>query len=341
MRIHSSIDQFVSFLKGQSTSFDFLSDEFNGLRTKEKNILYDKSIVFKYYDDLKSKISNIKYESEDSHVLLFYDRDNLTHITKIRFDSLGLIDSFVEEVYHSDFKTMVLVVSYDGSKYYGMQKQVKEDQPTIQDEIEKALLLMTGMDIPITISSRTDRGVHALGQIVSFDSKGIDASRYIYALNRILPTDIRIKDAYSRSQLFNARYDSVKKTYQYIVDMGEYNLFNKNYCYYHRINNISKIRDELKSLIGTHDFKSFSKGSKNDTIRTIYDASIHLEDEKIIFTFTGSGFLHCMIRLIVGALLEIDSKGVGSIKAILDAKDKKKTSHVAPPEGLYLMSITY
>ena len=342
MRVYSSIDKFVFFLKGESIKEDFLSSDFKGLRTKDKTIFDSGALVISYYKRILKDISNIHYENEDSHILLYYDLDNLTHIVKVRFDELGLINSLVEEIYLKDYHTMVLVVSYDGSLFYGAQKQSStKGLSTIQETIEKALTTMTGFDIPIIMSSRTDRGVHALGQVVSFDSHSISPDKYKYALNNILPPSIRVKDAYLRSQLFNARYDVIKKTYQYIVDMGEYDLFKRNYCFFFKVRNISKIRDELKCLVGTHDFSAFSKGHKENSIRTMYDASVHLSDNRLIFTFTSSGFLHNMIRLIVGSVLEIDRKGVGSLKAILDSKDNNQTPHLAPPEGLYLMSITY
>ena len=342
MYIHSSIDNFVFFLKGEPTREDFFSSDFKGLRTKDKTILESSALTLSYYKRILKDISNIRYENEDSHILLFYDIDSLTHIVKVRFDSKGKINSLVEEIYLKDYHTMVLVVSYDGSQFYGAQKQsTNKELPTIQETIEKALTTMTSFDIPIIISSRTDRGVHALGQVISFDSHSISPEKYKYALNNILPSSIRVKDAYNRSQLFNARYDVIKKTYQYIVDMGEYDLFKRNYSLFYKVNNISKIREELKCLIGTHDFSAFSKGHKDNSIRTMYDASIHLSENKLIFTFTSSGFLHNMIRLIVGSVLEIDKKAVGSLNTILESKDNNQTPHLAPPEGLYLMSITY
>ncbi|MCR5741770.1 MAG: tRNA pseudouridine(38-40) synthase TruA, partial [Gammaproteobacteria bacterium] len=287
------------------------------------------------------EIKDIEVVPEDSHFLLYFFKDNIKYITKIRFSEDKLINSLVEEIYNEDNAQCVLVIEYDGSKYYGMQKQKRDDENTIQEEIEKALKLMMKRDVLVYPASRTDKGVHAKGQVLHFYANHIEAEKYMYALNNILPKDIRIKDAYIRSQLFNSRYDSILKTYNYVIDMGEYNVFMNNYVYYYKVKNISLMRNEMKSLLGTHDFKAFSKGKKEDTVRTIYDASLHLEGERLILSFTGNGFLHNMIRFIVGSLIEIDKKGFGSIKVILDSKDKNKTPILAPAEGLYLISIKY
>lgn len=336
-----SLELFIEYLSLKSDDTSFLSDDFKGLRDKAKNLLKDKNIVLNHYNKMRNDIINIKYESEDSHILLYFDYENKTYISKLRFDKEIKINSIVEEIYNPKNKVCVLTIEYDGSMYYGMQRQSSSDLNTIQEELEKALKIMLKREVVVYASSRTDRGVHAKGQVVHFDSYGIEASSYMTALNSLLPKDIRIKKAEIKSQLFNSRYDTILKTYNYIIDMGDYDVFNNNYVCFYKVKNISKMRRELKSLIGTHDFVSFSKGKKEDTIRTIYDASLHLTGNRIILTFTGDGFLHNMIRFIVGTLIEIDKKEIGDIKVILDAKDKNLTPHLAPASGLYLMSIKY
>lgn len=341
MPVCDFLTMYIQYLKGESNNDSFISDNFYALRDTEKNLLFSKELAIRHLDLLKEDISDIQYEKEDSHILLFYTHGKKPYIAKIRFDKEGKINSITEDIYRADEKMMVLVVEYDGSSYFGMQKQPRTNEITIQDEIEKALLKMTKKEVIITAASRTDRGVHAKGQVVQFDSMGIPASNYLSSLNDYLPKDIRVKNAYTRSQLFNCRYDVERKTYEYIIDMGDYSVFNKDYVAYYQVNNISRMREELKSLIGTHDFFSFSKGDKEDTVRTIYDASIHLNQDRLYLTFVGDGFLHNMIRLIVGSLLDIDKTGEGSIKVILDSKDKKLTSHMAPASGLYLLRINY
>lgn len=342
MSVYPSIEKFNEYLLKKTDDSSFLSLDFKGYRNKAKDLFRDKKLVIKYYDSIKSKITNLKFVPEDSHILMFYDLDNTTYISKLRFDESKLINSIVEEIYNEKNSLCVLTIEYDGTNYYGMQRQGKDNgEDTIQEELEKALKIMLKKEVLVYPASRTDKGVHAKGQVVHFDSFGIDPSQYKYALNNILPKDIRIKEAYLRSQLFNSRYDAIEKTYNYIINMEDENAFEANYMCFYKIKNISKMRKELKTILGTHDFLSFSKGYKEDTVRTIYDASLHLNKNKVIISITGDGFLHNMIRFIVGSLIEIDRKGFGSIKYLLDSKDKNLTPTLAPSAGLYLMKIKY
>lgn len=335
-----SIEQFIRYLKNESHDDSFLSDFFIAVRDKEKNLLTGRESFISHYKKLIDEgIIIDKVEQEDSHYLLFYKLNNIEHIMKIKLDSNKQVMSTVEEIYRENQRNTVIVVEYDGSNYYGMQKQ--DNHEAVQDKIEKALKEMLNKEVITFPASRTDRGVHAKGQVIHFDSMGIPPIKYKGALNRLLPKDIRVIDAYDRSQLFHARYDVIQKEYQYIIDMGEYSVFNKDYVWYQKINNLPKIREELKSLIGTHDFVCFCKGEKEDTVRTIYDASFTLAENRVIFKFIGSGFLHNMIRLIMGSLIEIDKTGIGSIKSIIDSKDKNLTSKIAPASGLYLVRIDY
>ena len=340
MPVHYFLNQFLSYLECKTNDISFLSSRFMGMRDKEKNIL-SKDMAIDHFNAFRRDIKDVKSEKEDSHTLVYFTLNELRYILKIRYDNEGKINSIVEELYREDDKVCVIVIEYDGSRYYGMQKQKNESMDTIQDELEKALKIMTGKEMYVCPSSRTDKGVHAMGQVVHFASQGISPESYKYALNNILPKDIRVKDAYLRSQLFNSRYDVVSKTYNYVIDMGEYSVFKKDHVLYTKVNNIARMREELKSLKGTHDFEAFCKGEKEDTIRTIFDAQLHLDGDRLILTFTADGFLHNMIRFIVGELLEIDKTGVGSLKVLIDSKDKNKTPHLAPASGLYLVGIQY
>ena len=342
MSICNSLDEIVKYLKCETNDTSFLSSHFIAMRDKEKNMMQSVNLCINHLDHLRSEnIHDVLYKSEDSHYLVYFNIDDTKYIVKARLDEEKKILSLVEEIYHEDSSTIVLEIEYDGTMYYGMQKQSSSAIDTIQEEIEKALKLMLKKDVIVFVSSRTDRGVHAKGQVVHFFGEGISPKNYKTALNGLLPKDIRIIKAYARSQLFNCRFDVVKKEYQYIIDMGEYDVFSKNYVWFTKINNISKMRDELSSLLGTHDFVAFCKGEKEDTVRTIYEASLHLCENRVVLKFVGDGFLHNMIRLIVGSLIEIDESGVGSLKYIIDSRDKTKTARIAPASGLYLMKIYY
>ena len=336
---YNSLDVFILFLKKEEYK-EFLSDNFIALRTTEKNLYTSKELVINHFKSFK-KISDIKTQKEDSHYLVYFSSNNKNYILKAKFDSFGLIESMVEEIYNESLNQVVLKLEYDGTNYYGMQKQGNPSYPSIQGEIEKAIKHMIKKDVIVTISSRTDRGVHAKGQVVQFDSNSISPSQYKYALNNLLPKDIRIKDAYLRSQLFNCRYDTVRKEYEYIIDTNEYSVFLKDYVWYTKINNISLIRKELKSLVGTHDFKAFCKGENENTVRTIYEAKVYFRKGKAYFKFIGNGFLHNMIRFIIGSLIEIDKGSKTTIKDLILEKDKNETSKLAPASGLYLINIEY
>ena len=340
MSLHPFLDSFILYLKNESNDLSFLSDSFIALRDKEKNLLSSKDLFIRHFENLKKLgLTDFSMESEDSHYLVYFKAKETPYILKVKLDSENKVSAVVEEIYRKDQKNTVLILEYDGANYLGMQKQTNKN--TIQDVLENALYLMLSKKVLCFEASRTDRGVHAKGQVVHFDSSGIPPYKYKLALNKYLPEDIRVKDAYERSQLFHARYDVVKKEYQYIIDMGEYSVFDKDYVYYQKINNLPRMREELSSIKGTHDFYSFCKGEKEDTIRTIYTASLHLSGTKVIFTFVGSGFLHNMIRLIIGSLIEIDKTGLGSIKNIMEKKDKNLTNKIAPASGLYLVKIDY
>ncbi len=338
MSINPSIDNFLLFLEKKEYN-EFLSSDFIAFRCSDKNQYTTKEPVYGYFVD--KEISMVSVQKEDSHYLLFYKVNDIKYIMKAKLDGDGYIQSLIEEEYNELNKQVVLVIEYDGKNYYGMQKQNNPSFNSIQSEIESAIKRMISKDIDIIVSSRTDKGVHAKGQVVQFPSNGIDHKKYKYALNNLLPKDIRIIDSYSRSQLFNCRYDTIKKEYEYIIDTGEYSVFEKDYVYYTKINDLSRIRKELKSLLGTHDFVAFSKGEKDNTVRTIYEASVKKKGTRLYFKFVGSGFLHNMIRFIIGSLIEIDKNKKSNIKDLIDSRNKNETAFLAPASGLYLIKIDY
>jgi len=342
MFICDYVESFIDFLKNKNDDYGFLSDNFIALRDNDKNYIRTKEDTINHYlNYINNGLCDIERIKEDSHDLVFFMFDENKYILKIRLDENYKISSIVEEIYDENKNNIVLVIEYDGSSYYGMQKQPYIESPTIQGEIEKVLNKMFGKKVETIVASRTDRGVHAKGQVIQFECNMIDPEKIKYALNNMLPNDIRIKKAYKRSQLFNCRYDVVKKKYEYIIKTGEYSVFDSNYVCYIKNIDVDKINEELKSLIGTHDFYSFCKGENDNTLRTIYEASLNIVDDKIVLSFVGNGFLHNMIRLIVGSIFEyIDGKGK-SIKEIIESKNKRLTNRLASASGLYLIEIDY
>lgn len=232
---------------------------------------------------------------------------------------------------------------YDGSNYYGFQKQ--PSHKTVEKMILGALKNVYKKDIKITASGRTDKGVHALAQVVHFDTDiKIPVSRLKLALNRHLPLDIRIKNIAEVDADFHARFSAVKKTYKYII-VNEYNLFKRNYETFIKAElDIDKMKEALKLFVGKHDFFAFSVYVKDKpTIKTIYDAKITQKNGKIIVTITGDNFLRHMIRKMIGTLIEIGKgkKDKEIITKMFLTKDSSLCSKTASPNGLYLTEVFY
>ena len=237
-----------------------------------------------------------------------------------------------------------MTFTYDGSSYYGYQKQV--DKLSIQDEIERVLSKIFNQKIKISSSGRTDRGVHALNQKAHFDvDKKVDLNKLKHSINSLINEDIYIKSIKKVKDDFHARYDVLRKEYIYKINIGEYNPIERNYVYqYNKELNIEEMKKGIKLFIGEHDFKSFSTDTLDkDTIRTIYEAKITKNKNEITISFIGNGFLRYMVRNMVGVLIEIGEgkRDYKSITEILNAKDRTKSGIKAPSNGLYLKDVKY
>lgn len=243
-------------------------------------------------------------------------------------------------------RNIKLTIEYDGSRYYGWQKQ--PDYICIQDEIEKALKKITNENIEINGSGRTDKGVHAKGQVASFVTNSkIDAYKFKLAINSLLPKDIAILTSEEVHLDFHARFSAVGKKYKYLIYNDKIRSpINRNYTYhvFYELD-LDKIKESAKYLIGTHDFAGFmASGSViKDTVRTIYDINIEKRNKILEINVNGNGFLYNMVRIIVGTLVDIgrNNLSVDSINEILLLKDRTLAGHTAPPQGLYLDEVYY
>ncbi|MCA0985600.1 tRNA pseudouridine(38-40) synthase TruA [Halobacillus yeomjeoni] len=243
---------------------------------------------------------------------------------------------------------MRCVIQYDGTKYAGYQ--IQPNGITIQEELEKALSKMhKGQKVKVTASGRTDSGVHAMGQVIHFDSDlTIPYQNWKRALTSLLPDDIHISSVEGVSRDFHARYDAKGKEYRYFVwNEREPDVFNRYYRYHVKADlDIGRMKIACRYLLGEHDFTSFCspktdiKGSK---VRTIHEASVEKEGSELVFTFNGSGFLYNMVRILVGTLLEIgrNEREPDDILNILKAKSRDAAGKTAPPQGLFLWSVFY
>lgn len=237
-----------------------------------------------------------------------------------------------------------LTMSYDGSYFHGFQRQTKDI--SVQETLENALTLIFKQPIIIHGSGRTDAGVHALGQVAHFDSdQEIPPTNLKRVLNKRIYPHIAITNVEIVDDKFHAQKSAVKKEYHYKVSINQYDpLLYNYYLFYHDRIDISKIREAMTYIEGTHDFKTFAKlNKKGSTIRTIYSFTLDVEDGILTFKIVGNGFLYNMVRIIVSLMLKVgEGKFEPShIKEILEEKNRKAAPFVASPNGLYLYKVYY
>ena len=261
-------------------------------------------------------------------------------------------------------RNIKLTIEYDGTDFNGWQTQTARKEKstpathnvhrTIQGEIEKALKKIFKQGLKLTGSGRTDSGVHALGQVASFKTRSsMPAGEMQNALNANLPDDIAIIKVEEAPSDFHAQYSVKSKTYRYtILNRNMPCAQQRNFCllYPYKLN-IRAMREETKSLVGHHDFKSFTasdpakrkKGVKENTVRTIKRLTITKKGDFLTLDIEANGFLYKMVRNIVGTLLAVGSGKLakGSIKQILAKKDRNTAGITAKPKGLALLEVKY
>ena len=243
-------------------------------------------------------------------------------------------------------KRIKLTIAYDGTNYCGWQ--VQPNGITVEEVLNKALKKLTGEDIQVIGASRTDSGVHALGNVAVFDTHTtIPPERISYALNQRLPEDIVIVKSEEVAEDFHPRYCDCSKTYEYHILNTRIPIPTKrltNYFVSYDLD-VEKMRKAAGYLIGEHDFVSFCnvRTDVEDTVRTVTELEILKDGEEITIRISGNGFLYNMVRIIVGTLIRV---GRGfyepeKVKEILEAKDRKAAGVTAPPHGLILAEIRY
>lgn len=240
-----------------------------------------------------------------------------------------------------------LTVQYDGSDYAGFQ--VQPGQPTVQGALEEALEKLTKTPIRVTGAGRTDSGVHAEGQVVSFrtDRLTVPVDRITIAMNSLLPYTIRVTAAEVVGDDFHARYSARRKTYRYQIFHGPVcDVFLRRYAQWiPEPFDWDAVRKAAEPLVGRHDFAGFaaSGSSVKTTVRTMYDISIDTSDRIKTIRFTADGFLYNMVRNIVGTLIEVGQgkRSIASVEEILAACDRSMAGPTAPPGGLVLEIVDY
>ncbi len=246
-------------------------------------------------------------------------------------------------------KNIKLILEYDGSRYDGWQKQGNTEN-TIQGKLEAILQKWSGEEIEVHGSGRTDAGVHARGQAANFhvDAKVCgSAKEAMDYLNRYLPEDIRILSAEEMPERFHSRLNATRKTYAYVVETAEKkNVFERKYVYgLGEKLEVEKMKAAAGYLVGEHDFKSFcsNKKMKKSTVRRLDSIEILEQGSKVVFVYTGNGFLYNMVRILTGTLLEVGlgKRSPKEMEKILSAKNREAAGMTVPPEGLSLVRVEY
>jgi tRNA pseudouridine38-40 synthase len=237
-----------------------------------------------------------------------------------------------------------LTLAYDGTGFRGWQRQ--RGLRTIQGVLEDALERLLGGVPKLATAGRTDAGVHARAQVVSFDTAA-DPDRIAHALNGMLAPEVVVMDARLAPNGFDARFSATAREYRYRIDLGEVpDPFSARYVW-HRPGEpaVAEMRRAASLLIGEHDFASFCRRPPDDrhTVRDLERLSIVREDTRLEVAARANAFLHQMVRSLVGTLLAVgDGKlGAGSMPDILEARDRAAAGPLAPPHGLTLERVFY
>lgn len=243
-------------------------------------------------------------------------------------------------------RNIKLIIEYDGKGFNGWQKQ--PNKLNIQGEIEKAIFEITGENIDLIASGRTDAGVHSLGQTANFKTNSnIPIEKIPIAINSKLKKSIVIKDAEEVEERFHSRYSVKSKTYRYTINNSKYGsaIYRNVEFHYPYELDVQKMNMASKYFEGEHDFKAFkaSGTSSKSSVRTIYKANVYQNEDRIYIELTGNGFLYNMVRIIAGTLVDV---GTGKISPeeiidIIDSKDRKNAGKTLPANGLCLVKVEY
>lgn len=332
------IEPFIKAIqKKDSDTLSHLLSETVFLRDADESITRDKTALIetllRYHDNPFDCVK--PYES-------FYVvnvRENME--MKIKMNNQKIAKIYIRAIPLNQ-RRIRLDFSYDGSQYFGFQKQVDAHKPSIQKTMETVLAHITQEQSKIIAAGRTDKGVHAFHQTAHFDTYSpLSIAKIKTLLNTMLPFDIRIIKVSEAPGVFHARYDCLNKTYLYKITHA-YDPFKAHYMHYVKTVDLTQLNTKLALLKGTHDFIGFSKlALDKPTIRTLdYIEAIHHHGETHII-IKASGFLRHMVRIIVGNALKDITGGKTTIEQALNTPSKNNVKYMAPAEGLYLYSLEY
>lgn len=243
-------------------------------------------------------------------------------------------------------KRVMLRVAYEGTAYHGWQ--IQNNAQTIEGVLNETISALTGEKIEVIGASRTDAGVHALGNVAVFDTESrIPGEKFSYALNQRLPEDIVIQESREVEATFHPRFQTCQKTYEYTILNRDFPLpeYRNTALFIYGNLSVERMKEAAAYFLGEHDFAAFcSAGAQvKTTIREIYQLNVVREGEQIKIRVEGNGFLYNMVRIIAGTLLEV-GKGTMSpeeVKEAILSCDREKAGPTAPAKGLRLIRIDY
>ncbi len=243
-------------------------------------------------------------------------------------------------------RNIKLILCYDGTEFHGWQRQ--PGLRTVQQALEDAIERLTGVRPHTTASSRTDAGVHALGQSVHFfTASGHSTETFVRALNALMPRDVRVLAAEEMSQAFHATLDAKSKRYRYVIDNARIaSPFHLRTSWHipHALD-IDRMGRAARCLLGRHDFRSFETEWPNRTssVRTILDIAVARDEDLVTIEVEADGFLYNMVRSITGTLVLVGTgkRPEGWVAEVLAAENRVEAGPTAPPQGLFLLRVRY
>lgn len=317
-----------------------------GIRTFHKDVVFDfEKLDHILLDSDIIHVDIINYTEKVNQIIVnavYTLMDHKEDVTvKFTFAS-GRIFKVFETLNDTSKRRIKCIVSYDGSMCFGFQRQ--PNFTTVQGTLEDALQEIAKEEITIHASGRTDRGVHAMQQVFHFDTTSkINPNTFYQVLNKYLPDWMQILSSELVDPTFHSRYDVKTKEYMYLINLDKFDVIKRNYEWYPGDFDKKVFMKELQSILGTHDFESFTTTNlTNRTVRTIYSVSFEEVDHHLKVFIKGNGFLRYMVRnLVVAAMRISQGKASFTMKDLLEAKDNTILKDIAPSSGLYLYNVEY
>ena len=243
-------------------------------------------------------------------------------------------------------KRVKMIVAYDGTNYCGWQ--IQPNGITIEQVLNEHLSRLLGENIKVTGASRTDSGVHSLGNVCIFDTNTrIPAEKISFALNQKLPEDIVVQESCEVGMDFHPRFSKSRKTYEYRILNRQMRMPTRRLdtYFFHYPLDVEAMNQAAQDLVGEHDFQSFCSANSQaeTTVRTIYSCSVEKEGDIIAIRVTGGGFLYNMVRIIAGTLIKVGNGDLmpEDMKTIIEACDRSKAGPTAPAHGLTMIGLQY